>query len=60
MAEVAVEVLSDKSLWWKMSRAARAVAVERFSTERVVPYYERHYESVLGRGASMRSLGAAT
>jgi N-acetyl-alpha-D-glucosaminyl L-malate synthase BshA len=60
MAEVAVRVLSDKSLWWKMSRVARAVAVERFSTERVVPEYERYYESVLGRGASMPSLGAAT
>jgi N-acetyl-alpha-D-glucosaminyl L-malate synthase BshA len=55
MAEVATQVLSDKPLWWKMSRAARRIAEERFSTEKVVPEYERCYEAVLGRA----SVGAA-
>jgi N-acetyl-alpha-D-glucosaminyl L-malate synthase BshA len=58
MAEVATRVLSDKPLWWKMSRAARAVAVERFSAERVVPEYERYYESVLGLEPVGPSVGA--
>ena len=60
MAEVAVQVLSDKPLWWKMSSAARSVAEERFSTERVVPEYERYYEAVLGGTAAARPVGATT
>jgi N-acetyl-alpha-D-glucosaminyl L-malate synthase BshA len=56
MGEVAARVLSDKPLWWKMSRAARRIAEERFSTEKVVPEYERCYEAVLGRA----SVGAAS
>jgi L-malate glycosyltransferase len=56
MAEVATEVLSDSPLWWKMSRAARAVA-EGFSIERVVPEYERYYEEVLGRSPVETSVG---
>jgi len=59
MADVAVGVLSDKAFWWKMSRAARAVA-ESFSTERIVPEYERYYESVLASTRAEPSLRAAT
>jgi N-acetyl-alpha-D-glucosaminyl L-malate synthase BshA len=59
MAEVAIEVLSDKAFWWKMSRAARAVA-EDFSTERIVPEYERYYEEVLNSTRALPSVQAAT
>jgi N-acetyl-alpha-D-glucosaminyl L-malate synthase BshA len=48
MSAAALELLSDKPRWWRASRSARAVAVERFSKERVVPEYERYYETVLG------------
>jgi len=51
MADAALALLGDRALWRRASRAARAVAVERFSADRVVPLYERHYESVLS-GAS--------
>jgi hypothetical protein len=47
MNSAALELLSDKARWWQASRAARAVAVERFSAERVVPEYERYYREVL-------------
>jgi glycosyltransferase involved in cell wall biosynthesis len=57
MGAAAVELLSDKSRWWRASRAARAVAVEKFSAERVVPQYERYYQRVLGQ-SSERSVAA--
>jgi N-acetyl-alpha-D-glucosaminyl L-malate synthase BshA len=60
MADMAVQVLSDRPLWWKMSRAARSVAEERFSTEKVVPEYERCYEAVLGDARVGRAVGAST
>lgn len=47
MTEAAVRLLSDEDRWQAASDAARAVAVERFSSERVVPLYERYYERVL-------------
>lgn len=49
MAERAVEILKDKAKWRSMSAAARAAA-ERYSTEAVVPMYERYYERVIGQG----------
>jgi len=48
MAEGALELLQDPARWKEFSRAARAVAVERFSAERVVPLYEAYYRSVCG------------
>lgn len=46
MAERSVSVLSDQPTWRRMSAAARTAA-ERYSSDRVVPMYEQHYESVL-------------
>lgn len=48
MAEAALGTLEDDERWRRMSRAARGVAVERFSAERVVPRYEALYREVLG------------
>jgi N-acetyl-alpha-D-glucosaminyl L-malate synthase BshA len=48
MAEGALELLRDSARWKEFSHAARAVAVDRFSAERVVPLYEAYYRSVCG------------
>jgi N-acetyl-alpha-D-glucosaminyl L-malate synthase BshA len=42
MTEGAIEILSDKDRWKAFSKAGRAVAVERFSAELVVPMYEEY------------------
>jgi hypothetical protein len=42
MREGAVEILSDPDRWKAFSEAGRAVAVERFSAELVVPVYEEY------------------
>jgi glycosyltransferase involved in cell wall biosynthesis len=47
MAEGALSLLEDKSLWTRFSEAARTDAVERFSNDRVVPMYEVLYRDVL-------------
>jgi N-acetyl-alpha-D-glucosaminyl L-malate synthase BshA len=47
MAESAIELLSDTERWTRVSRAARESAVERFSSDRIVPLYESYYEEVL-------------
>jgi len=47
MAEAGVRILSDNALRTKMSAAARAIAVNKFSTDAVVPRYEALYERVL-------------
>lgn len=49
MAAAAVELLTDRDLWRRMSEAARARAMEKFAAERVVPLYESYYEEVLSR-----------
>jgi len=49
MADAAVEMLGDADRWQAMGRAARAVAEERFSAERIVPMYESLYEEVLDK-----------
>jgi N-acetyl-alpha-D-glucosaminyl L-malate synthase BshA len=49
MADAAVEMLGDADRWQAMGRAARAVAEERFSAERIVPMYESLYEEVLNQ-----------
>ena len=51
MGAAAVELLADEALWQRASDSARAVAVERFSAETVIPLYERYYEQVLARGS---------
>lgn len=42
----AVELLTDESLHHRMASAARHTAVSRFSTERIIPLYERYYEEI--------------
>jgi N-acetyl-alpha-D-glucosaminyl L-malate synthase BshA len=44
-----VELLSDRALYERMSQAARSTAITRFSTDRIIPAYERYYELVLSR-----------
>lgn len=48
MAEYGVSILKDRDTWRRMSANARAAA-EQFSTDRVVPMYERYYMKVLGK-----------
>ena len=48
MAEAGIRILTDPSHAKALSTAARAVALERFSIDAVVPKYERLYERVLG------------
>jgi L-malate glycosyltransferase len=46
MAEAALSLLRDPARWTEASDAGRALAVERFSSERVVPVYEQLYAEV--------------
>ena len=43
----AVELLTDDALHQRIAAAGRARAIEEFSTERIIPQYERYYEQVL-------------
>jgi len=52
MAEAAVSILRDPARWEEFSRAARAVAADRFAAEVIVPQYERYYERILSGGAA--------
>jgi L-malate glycosyltransferase len=45
-----VQLLTDDTLHWRISRAGRWNAAERFCTEKIIPQYERYYEDVIGRG----------
>ncbi|HSR06358.1 MAG TPA: glycosyltransferase, partial [Bryobacteraceae bacterium] len=45
----AVELLTDDALHQRIAAAGRARAMEQFSTERIIPQYERYYEDVMGR-----------
>jgi N-acetyl-alpha-D-glucosaminyl L-malate synthase BshA len=47
MAEAGVRVLSDEAHAKQLSEAARALTVERFSAEAIVPRYEALYDRVL-------------
>ena len=51
MADASISLLSDPDRWAELSRGARATAVERFSSEQVVPVYEELYRQVIGGGA---------
>ena len=47
MSEGALGILCDSIRWKKFSETGRAVAVERFSAEKVVSLYESYYESII-------------
>ena len=47
MAEAGIALLRDFERWTAASRAAQALASERFGVEQIVNHYERYYESVL-------------
>jgi N-acetyl-alpha-D-glucosaminyl L-malate synthase BshA len=42
-----VELLCDDELHYRMSKAGRWNASERFCTDRIIPQYERYYDDVL-------------
>jgi len=41
-----IQLLADDRVHQRMAAAARHTAVTRFSTERIIPEYERYYESI--------------
>ena len=43
------ELLTNVSLHEKMAAAARATALSRFCTKKLIPKYEQYYEEVLAR-----------
>ena len=45
-ADKVLQILTDEALHSTMATAARQTAVERFSTESLIPQYERYYEDV--------------
>ncbi len=47
MGDAGAALLKDFDLWARFSQAARADAVERFSSDRVVPRYEELYRDVI-------------
>lgn len=47
MAEAAMRLLQDEALHRDISQRARAVAIERFSSQKIVPLYEAFYQEVL-------------
>jgi len=51
MARYAIELLSDEQRLREMGKRARAVAIERFSSTRIVKQYEDFYRRVLERSA---------
>jgi N-acetyl-alpha-D-glucosaminyl L-malate synthase BshA len=52
MADAGVSILADDARHTRFSEAARALAIERFSVDRVVPMYEAHYRRVLGAAST--------
>ena len=42
-------LLTDEDLHYRMRKAGRWDAGERFCTEKIIPLYERYYEDVVGR-----------
>ena len=51
-SDAAIGLLADPERWKRFSEAGRAVAVERFSVDGVLPLYEDYYQEVLSRGRS--------
>ncbi|HKK94569.1 MAG TPA: N-acetyl-alpha-D-glucosaminyl L-malate synthase BshA [Longimicrobiales bacterium] len=52
MAEAGVSILADDARHARMSGNARALAVERYSTEKVVPMYESYYRRILAASSA--------
>lgn len=48
-AERVIELCSDNARYERMASAARQAAVEKFSTELIIPQYENYYREVLSR-----------
>ena len=48
MSERAIEILRDPELRARMGKRARALALERFEEEKIVPRYRELYERVIG------------
>ena len=42
-----VGLLTDDALHWKLAKAGRWNAGERFCTDRIIPLYEKYYRDVL-------------
>jgi N-acetyl-alpha-D-glucosaminyl L-malate synthase BshA len=49
MADDVVRLVSDRKFRRQMGRAARASAIERYSTHKIIPQYIEFYERVLAR-----------
>jgi len=47
MAKYTIDLLTNEKKYSIFSDNARATAVEKFSTEKIVPHYESYYEKVL-------------
>ncbi|HEY1338415.1 MAG TPA: N-acetyl-alpha-D-glucosaminyl L-malate synthase BshA [Bryobacteraceae bacterium] len=45
-----VQLLTDDTLHYRMSKAGRWNAAERFCTEKIIPQYERYYRDVIEGG----------
>ncbi len=43
-----IQLVTEDRLHQRMAAAARQTAVSRFSTERIIPEYERYYEKICG------------
>jgi L-malate glycosyltransferase len=43
-----IQLFTEDRLHQRMAAAARQTAVSRFSTERIIPVYERYYEKICG------------
>jgi N-acetyl-alpha-D-glucosaminyl L-malate synthase BshA len=43
-------LLTDADLHYRMSKAGRWTASERFCSEKIIPQYESHYKEVIARG----------
>jgi N-acetyl-alpha-D-glucosaminyl L-malate synthase BshA len=50
MAARVTALLTDPDLHYRMSKAGRWTASERFCAEKIIPQYENHYKEVIDRG----------
>ncbi len=50
MARYCIELATNRKKWQHFSRSARTAAIERFSTDRIVPRYESLYRTLIERG----------
>jgi glycosyltransferase involved in cell wall biosynthesis len=44
----AIQLLTDERLHRRIAATARQTAVSRFSTDSIIPLYERYYEQICG------------